>query len=54
MATESGCVKQAASGDGQGRVAEIRTADDELIIHDPENADAWLQSDYVVEVGRDV
>lgn len=54
MATNSGCVKSAAQGnDRRGGVVpadhrRLWTPDEELIIHDRENEDAWIQSNVAV------
>ncbi|MFB6166596.1 MAG: hypothetical protein ABEJ31_15665 [Haloarculaceae archaeon] len=41
----------ASDGRGERRYAELRIGDDEFVIYDRQNHEAWIQSDVAVEIG---
>ncbi|MFW6018130.1 MAG: DUF7331 family protein [Halapricum sp.] len=43
--------KPVTDTDADGRYAAIETGSGETVIYDRDNPDAWVQSDYAVEMG---
>ncbi|QSG13286.1 Uncharacterized protein HSBGL_2892 [Halapricum desulfuricans] len=43
--------KPMTDADADGRYAAIETGSGETVIYDRDNPDAWVQSDYAVDIG---